>query len=146
MRGQKDRFFYPAVLRWIGTDEQIKTPFLWVRFPDFDRLSARGESEEEALRNARRVLGEELVALEKRQIPFPAPSSLMELAVKAEERTMLVDVFLPSVRLELENRAITRTVSVPAWLNAAALERNISFSQALQGALKDMLEDDWNTQ
>jgi hypothetical protein len=30
-------------------------------------------------------------------------------------------------------------VTLPAWLNAAAAERNVNFSQVLQEALKDML-------
>ena len=32
-----------------------------------------------------------------------------------------------------------RTVTLPAWLNAAALERNVNFSQVLQDALKHQL-------
>ena len=37
------------------------------------------------------------------------------------------------------NRSVNRTVTLPAWLNAAALERNVNFSQVLQDALKDLL-------
>ena len=43
---------------------------------------------------------------------------------------------MPSVRMANENRAVNRTVTLPAWLNAAALERNINFSQVLQEAMK----------
>ncbi len=34
------------------------------------------------------------------------------------------------------NKSVNRTVTLPAWLNAAALERGINFSQVLQEALK----------
>lgn len=32
-------------------------------------------------------------------------------------------------------KSVKKTLSIPAWLNAAALEKNINFSQVLQEAL-----------
>lgn len=52
---------------------------------------------------------------------------------------MLVDVYMPSVRMAEINRSVSRTVTLPAWLNAAAQERNINFSQVLQEALKGLI-------
>ena len=48
-------------------------------------------------------------------------------------------VYMPSIRMANINRSVNRTVTLPAWLNAAALERNINFSQVLQDALKAQL-------
>lgn len=39
----------------------------------------------------------------------------------------------------MNNKSVNRTVTLPAWLNFAALERNINFSQVLQDALKMQL-------
>ena len=50
-----------------------------------------------------------------------------------------LDVYMPSVRLARVNRSVNRTVTLPAWLNAAALERNVNFSQVLQDALRTQL-------
>ena len=61
----------------------------------------------------------------------------MKLA--GNERAVLVDVYMPSVRLARVNRSVNRTVTLPAWLNAAALERNVNFSQVLQDALRAQL-------
>ncbi len=36
-------------------------------------------------------------------------------------------------------RSVKKTLTIPAWLNDAALERNINFSQVLQEALKTQL-------
>lgn len=60
-------------------------------------------------------------------------------ATQKNERAVLVDVYMPSVRQAHINRSVNRTVTLPAWLNAAALERNINFSQVLQDALKSQL-------
>jgi len=38
-----------------------------------------------------------------------------------------------------ENKSVNRTVTLPAWLNAAALEKGVNFSQALQAALIEQL-------
>ena len=59
--------------------------------------------------------------------------------MQQNERAVLVDVYMPSIRQAHINRSINRTVTLPAWLNAAALERNINFSQVLQEALKAQL-------
>ena len=45
----------------------------------------------------------------------------------------------PSIRMAQVNRSVNRTVTLPAWLNAAALERNVNFSQILQDALRKEL-------
>lgn len=36
-------------------------------------------------------------------------------------------------------KAVKKTLTIPAWLNKAALEQNINFSQVLQDALKAQL-------
>jgi len=38
------------------------------------------------------------------------------------------------------NRSISRTVTLPAWLNAIALKHNVNFSQVLQDALKKLFD------
>ena len=55
------------------------------------------------------------------------------------ERVVLVDVYMPSIRMAQVNRSVSRTVTLPAWMNAAALERNVNFSQVLQDALREKL-------
>lgn len=52
------------------------------------------------------------------------------------EKTVLVDVYMPSIRYASVNRSVNRTVTLPAWLNAKAMELNINFSQVLQEGLK----------
>ncbi|MBQ6985374.1 MAG: type II toxin-antitoxin system HicB family antitoxin, partial [Oscillibacter sp.] len=70
---------------------------------------------------------------------IPAPTPLSEVKVEENERSALVDVFMPSIRMATVTKSINRTVSLPAWLNAAALEKNVNFSQILQDALKATL-------
>lgn len=70
---------------------------------------------------------------------IPQATPLHEVVLESNERAVLVDVYMPSIRLANINRAVHRTVTLPAWLNSAALEKNINFSQVLQEALKKQL-------
>ena len=63
----------------------------------------------------------------------------IQKARREGKRVVLVDVYMPAVRMAQNNKSINRTVTLPAWLNAAALERNINFSQVLQDALKTQM-------
>lgn len=84
-------------------------------------------------------LGCVLGGLEEDGEKIPDPTPLSDIRLEENERAVLVDVYMPSVRMARINRSVNRTVTLPAWLNAAASERNVNFSQVLQDALKTQL-------
>ncbi len=127
-----ERYFYPAVFTYEPGQE------IAVTFPDLDAATS-GENEDDALLSARELLGCVLYGLEEDQEVIPAPTALSNLSLAENEAAVLVDVYMPSIRMAQVNRSVNRTVTLPAWLNAAALERNINFSQVLQDALKERL-------
>ena len=107
-------------------------------FPDLD-VATSGENENDALLSARELLGCVLCGMEEDGEVIPNPTPLTALQLASNERAVWVDVYMPSVRMAQVNKSVNRTVSLPAWLNAAALERNINFSQVLQDALKSQM-------
>lgn len=127
-----ERYFYPAIFGYEPGQE------ISVVFPDLD-VATSGVNDDDALLSARELLGCALFGLEEDGEEIPAPTPLAEVATSANERAVLIDVYMPSVRQAQINRSVNRTVTLPAWLNAAALERNINFSQVLQDALKSQL-------
>ncbi len=122
-----ERYFYPAVFTYEPGQE------IAVDFPDL-KCATSGINDDDALLSARELLG-----LEEDGEEIPAPTPLAQVEVQPNERAVLVDVYMPSIRQAHINRSVNRTVTLPAWLNAAALERNINFSQVLQDALKSQL-------
>lgn len=128
-----ERYFYPAIF----TYEQGKK--IAVVFPDLD-VATSGENDDDALLSARELLGCTMFGLEEDGVEIPTPSKLDQIGVADNERVVLVDVYMPSVRMAQNNKSVNRTVTLPAWLNAAALERNINFSQVLQDALKSQIK------
>lgn len=124
-----ERYVFPAVFTYEPGRE------IAVVFPDLDAATS-GTDDNDALLSARELLGCVLYGMEEDGEEIPAPTPLSQVETADNERAVLVDVYMPSIRMAKVNRSVNRTVTLPAWLNAAALERNINFSQVLQDALK----------
>ena len=129
---KQDRYFFPAVFTYEDGQE------IAVEFPDLD-VATCGKDDADALLSARELLGITLLGLEEDGEAIPAPAKLSALSLVSNQRAALIDVYMPAVRLAGINKAVTRTVTVPAWLNAAALGQGFNFSQVLQEALKERL-------
>lgn len=127
-----ERYFYPAIFTYEAEKE------IAVVFPDLD-VATSGENEDDALISARELLGLTLYGLEEDGEEIPTPTPLSKVNTQENERAILVDVYMPSIRMAQVNRSVNRTVTLPAWLNATALEKGINFSQVLQDALKKEL-------
>ena len=127
-----ERYFYPAVFTYEPGQE------IAVDFPDL-KCATSGINDDDALLSARELLGCVLYGLEEDKEEIPAPTPLAQVEIQPNERAVLVDVYMPSIRQAHVNRSVNRTVTLPAWLNAAAQEKNINFSQVLQDGLKQRL-------
>lgn len=127
-----ERYVFPAVFTYEAGQE------IAVVFPDLD-VATSGTDDNDALLSARELLGCALYGMEEDGEEIPTPTPLSDVETGKNERAVLVDVYMPSIRMAKVNRSVNRTVTLPAWLNAAALERNINFSQVLQDALKSQM-------
>ena len=130
MRKSPDRYFFPAVFTY-ENDREIA-----VEFPNLD-VATCGKDDADALLSARELLGLTLLGLEEDRENIPTPSKLSALSLAPNQRAVLIDVYMPAVRLAGVNEAVTRTVTLLAWLNAVALAQGFNFSQVLQEALKE---------
>lgn len=135
-----DSYIYPAVLTYEEGYE------IAVTFPDFPGCATSGETERSAVAMGKEALGLHLWGMEVDGDPIPAPSAIADIPLDKNEVIVLVEVYMPSIRLAQEKKSVNRTVTLPAWLNAAALERNINFSQVLQDALKSQMHLDFKLQ
>ncbi len=133
---KKDNYYtYPAVLTF---DEGYD---IAVTFPDLPGCATSGATEAEALAMAKEALGLHLWGMECDNDEIPEPSSIKAIQAELEENECIVfvEVFMPAIRMSQENKSVNRTVTLPAWLNARALECNVNFSAVLQDALKSQL-------
>lgn len=116
-----------------------------VVFPDLNWLSTCGNTLDEALEMAVDCLAGHLYISQKENEQIPAPSFLKDIDINqiaAELETDPAEGFVNLVTVDVKEyaknhfeKSVKKTLSIPAWLNAAALEKNINFSQVLQEAL-----------
>lgn len=130
-----DRYCYPAL--FTATEEGVS-----VAFPDLD-CTLTAKDEPSALRAAQMKLGRTLFQMEQTGVEIPASTSLFDVEAEEGTKTCMIDVYMPAIRMAENSRAVNRMVTLPAWLNAAAMERNINFSHVLQEALKKEIFHDF---
>ena len=127
-----DRYFYPA--KFIYEPEQE----IAVIFPDLG-VATSGTDDDDAFLSARELLGCVMYGLEEDGEEIPSPTPLQQIQTEANECAVLIDTYMPTSRMAHSNPSVNRTVTLPAWLNAAAQELNVNFSQVVQEALKERL-------
>lgn len=108
-----------------------------VRFPQLEGCYTQGDSWDEARRMAAEAMSLHLYGMEQDGEAIPEPS--MDIETASGELAVPVTAWMTPFRDEMENRAVKKTLTIPAWLNEAAEKRHVNYSQLLQSALKDYL-------
>ena len=110
-----------------------------VEVPDVPGCVTSGKDMMDAMEMARDALGGCLCVLEDEDVPLPTPRTLDEMEKRDGAVYALIDVDTVKYRRDTDTRAVRRNVSVPAWLDAMATRRGISYSRVLQEALREKL-------
>ena len=107
-----------------------------VRFPQLDGCFTQGDTLPEALRMASDAMSLHLYGMEQDGETIPKAN----LELQAEGGLVVpITAWMTPFRDEMENRAVKKTLTIPAWLNDAAERHGVNYSQILQSALKDYL-------
>lgn len=106
-----------------------------VSVPDMPGCFTQGDSLEETLDMIQDAIG---LYLEGEELPeATAPE---KLAVDAGDFVMIVEYDSLAYARKHNNRAVKKTLSIPAWLNEVAEAAHLNFSKVLQDALKEKLD------
>lgn len=111
-----------------------------IYFPDLPGCLSCADNTKEALHNAEEVLGLYMTYYEDEGLEIPEPTPIEKITLKENEKPILVSVWMPLARSEVEVVSVKKTLTLPAWLNKLAEEQKINFSKVLQAALKDILK------
>ena len=88
----------------------------------------------EAYEMAVDALGLSLSSMEDEGTAFPKASELD--TVDSEDGVLVIVEFdMAEYRRKNRSKAVKKTLSIPEWLNEAAIRENLNFSQILQEAL-----------
>ncbi|HAH78039.1 MAG TPA: HicB family protein [Ruminococcaceae bacterium] len=117
-----------------------------VIFPDLNHLSTCGATLDDAFAKAVDCLAGYLYSCRKDGEKAPPPSGLKSVDPRAEYEGCPDGAFVNMVMVDVDayakehfEKSVKKTLTIPAWLNAAAQEKGINFSQTLQDALKAQL-------
>ena len=110
-----------------------------VTFPDLPGCIAVGDTTEEALEDAKSSLALHLYGMEQDGEPIPAPSDIRSLKLEEGDVPAMVEVNMKIYRARFLTRSVKKTLTIPYWLDLAAEDAGLNFSQELQNALKAKL-------
>ncbi len=128
----KNKYFYPAYFH------KAEEGGFWISFPDIPECLTQGDDMSEAYEMANDALG---LSLEDRikEKRIPTPTEIDKLSPEDDAYIVLIEFDLQEYRKKHSSKAIKKTLSIPQWLNEAAVAQNINFSQVLQDGLKAKL-------
>lgn len=118
-----------------------------VIFPDLNYLSTCGNDFNEAMSMAVDCLAGYIRWCREDGDIIPKPSQISDIDINKVAKDIyenepvgecivnMVSVDVEAYAKEHFDKSVRKTLTIPAWLNAAALEMNINFSQTLQEAL-----------
>lgn len=109
-----------------------------VRFPQLDGCFTQGDDFEDARSNAVEAMSLHLYGMEQDKEDIPEVN--LHPAAGKGEMVVPVTAWMTPFRDAMENRAVKKTLTIPAWLNDAAESKGVNYSQILQSALKDYLD------
>lgn len=123
-----DKLFYPAIFH------KAEEGGFWVEFPDIPECMTQGEEMQQAYEMAVEALGLSLTTMEDTGEEIPR-ASLPEEITAGEGFVVVIEFDMMEYRKKHCSRSVKKTLSIPEWLNEAAIRAGVNFSQVLQEAL-----------
>ena len=110
-----------------------------VYFPDLEGCYTFGDDLQDAIKMAQDVLALTLYEYEADERSIPEASERSMIDLKENEFINYVTADTLEYRKRFNSKAVKKTLTVPEWLNEAAVEAGVNFSQVLQEALTKKL-------
>lgn len=123
------KYVYPAI--FTPEEEGGYSVF----FPDLEGCYTCGDNLQDALFMANDVLAFVLYDYETEGRKIPTPSKVESMEKSDGDFVNYVACDTVEYARMHNNKAVKKTLTIPQWLNDAALKQDINFSQVLQEAL-----------
>jgi predicted RNase H-like HicB family nuclease len=127
------KLFYPALFH------KAEEGGFWVSFPDIPECLTQGEDMTQAYEMAVDALGLALTSRESEGDIIPTASDPTAIVAEHGSFLMIVEFDMLAYKKRTNSKAVKKTLSIPEWLNEAAMASGINFSQVLQDALREQL-------
>lgn len=128
------KYAYPAVF------EKEKEGGFSIYFPDIESCYTCGDTIADGMEMAEDVLALVLYSeYEERDIPVPKVTPVEKIKTGKESFATYVYCDTLEYRKLYRNKAVKKTLSIPEYMNEAAMKAGLSLSQVLQDALREKL-------
>lgn len=128
------KLFYPALFH------KAEEGGFWISFPDIPEALTQGEDMTQAYEMAVDALGLALTSREKEQQPLPAISDPTTITLEPDSFLVVIEFDMIAYKKRTNSRAVKKTLSIPEWMNEAAIAMDLNFSQVLQEALLSKIQ------
>lgn len=108
-----------------------------ITFPDLEGCYTQGDNIADGLIMAEDALALVLYGYETDGRELPEPSAPGTLPLTDGEFVNFVSCDTLSYRKMYNNKSVKKTLTIPEWLNEAAISNGLNFSQVLQEALME---------
>ena len=125
-----DKYIFPAIFE-IGEKNVY-----CITFPDLPGCITQGDTLEDAYNMAKEALSLHLYGMEEDNDFIPKPTDPNKINLPEGAFIAIIEVWMPLIRNQIDNKVDKKNVTLPHWLNKAAEKSKINFSQVLQKALK----------
>lgn len=124
-----NKFSYPAIF----TPEEDGGYSVF--FPDFEGCYTCGDDLADSIYMAEDVLAFTIYGLKKDNKVLPEPSVPATLSLSEGEFVNYIACDILEYCKRNNSKSVKKTLTIPEWLNEAATQMNVNFSQVLQDAL-----------
>ena len=124
-----NKLFYPALFH-IAEEGSFK-----VLFPDIPECLAQGNDLTQAYETAVEALGLAAAIYDRQRRPLPAGSDPRTIIPERDSFLVVIEFDILAYKKRTNSRAVKKTLSIPQWMNEAAMAMDVNFSQVLQEAL-----------
>lgn len=104
----------------------------WVEFPDLEGCQTFGETLTETMANAQEALASYILTVLSGGVELAKPGDISGCLAPDDGFVSLVSCSIDPYK---DEKAVKKTLTIPAWLNERAVSMGINFSQVLQDAL-----------
>ena len=118
---------YPAVIHHEGDT-------YWIEFPDLEGCHTFADTLEAVFSEAKEALSAYCSAILESGKLLPSASEISAIEHTSSDIIALIEA--PIIE---KQRSVKKNLTIPAWLNTAAEQHRINFSQVLQEALVERL-------
>ncbi|MVX66949.1 type II toxin-antitoxin system HicB family antitoxin [Clostridium chromiireducens] len=129
----EENYTYPVIFDF-SNDDVIE-----VKIPNFSDNISFIEIDDDKIAAAQDILAMAIIEYEDKNLKLPEPSKFEEIKLLDNQQLIFVNIWLPYYRAKIKINYVKKNLTIPAWLDQLAKQRNVNYSALLVKALKEEL-------